>query len=233
MFQCGNDAKIVDIWWEKLIMSVIVAKIDETNHRLYFGGDRRNFSEDRLIHQKFPKFNKYKVPNSSSELFLGFVGEGKQCYDLMNNFTPEEHSATLSVGDYIIRVCSQFKEIIRELDNLSSDNHGLVFAQVQCLIGYCGRIFKVTNRLDFLETDLMYEAVGSGGDLAIGVLGFIELKIDSEDVGEDVEAALIVSEKFNPYVGSPFDIDYIEIPVEHRWYLAENEDEDFDIEVDL
>jgi ATP-dependent protease HslVU (ClpYQ) peptidase subunit len=204
-------------------MSLIVARIDRKNHRLYFGADRCLSGGERRMTLKTPKYKCYEVPNSKSELLIGFVGEGKQFQDLLETFEPDEHSSFLSVELYISLICKQLKAIIQELDFLASDENGITGFMGQAIVGYCGRIFTITSRFMYVESDLMFDAVGSGQETALGVLSFTDGWLETDADGE-VESALLVAEQFNVSVKAPFDISYIEIQEEFRWYVEDEED---------
>ena len=209
-------------------MTVVVGYLDKKEHKLYMGADRCVSYADRKLTLNHPKFAMFEIDGIHGELLLGWAGMYKNIQLLQHTFQPPPHNTSNSVEKYLaVDFIDALQKCLFERVVPTPNDEGVLSGYMGLLILYSGRIFTIDGDFCLVESDMHYNAIGSGEHFSLGALHALSLvDVDDELTAEQqVLVALHSAEKYSNSVEEPFDIESIDIPEYCRWYLAEDEDE--------
>lgn len=177
-------------------MTCIVGIVD--NGKVIIGGDSAGVSGYLTTLRADAKVFR------NGSFLIGFTSSFRMGQLLRYTFHPPERPTDMDIFEYMVKM---FVESVREcLKNGGytrkeyEQESGGVF-----LIGYEGRLFIIDSDFQVSESITEYAAVGSGNEIALGVL----YATNKETPRSRIEMALKAAEYFISGVRSPFTIDEI------------------------
>lgn len=191
------------------------------------GADRCVSYADRKLTLNHPKFLTFDIDGIHGELMLGWAGMYKNIQLLQHTFQPPPHNTNKSVEAYLaVDFIDGLQKCLFERVIPTPNEEGVLNGYMGLLVLYSGRIFTIDGDFCLVESDMSYNAIGSGEGFALGALHALSL-VDVDDAltaEQQVLVALHSAEKYSNSVEEPFDVEYVEIPEYCRWYLEEVEE---------
>ena len=178
-------------------MTIIIGYIDTINNTIYMGGDScvsQNTSTYVMKDQKV--FQK-------DEFLIGSGGKLRMSNILKYQFEPPTHPKNMSIEQYmnslfINKLHKCFCDL--DFDKTNEDKNG--FDGV-ILIGYRGHLFEIDCQYGVFEGIKPYYCIGSGGEIALGVLIANE-DIQNMSIEDKINQALQITGENDNSVGPPY-----------------------------
>jgi len=183
-------------------MTCIVGLIDPEKN-VWMGADSMTSFEDDVYISREPKiFQKENILIGSCGRSL--LGDVIDCFEPPNDkwvkdlkFGPLKYIRTVFMPE--------FKDLLEKENILEEENNLKEIPNSELLIGYRGRLFRISTDLAVLENTLPYEAIGGGGPYALGSLYSTDLEeIYKTNPHARAMTALMAAEQFNAFVRRPF-----------------------------
>jgi len=170
-------------------MTCIVGLVDKD--KVYIGGDSAASSGFQISIRKDPKV--FKV----GEFIFGCEGSFRMIQLLKYSFIPPR----IKYKDISKYLCTEFADEIKKLMKEGmSENEGSKFGSF--LIGYKNRLFEFDDDLQLGENLNGMEAIGCGGDIALGALFATVGNLPEARIKKALEA----SASFSTGVAAPFHV---------------------------
>lgn len=183
-------------------MSVVVGIVDK--NKVYLGSDRqistyncKNTLKDSKIFIK-------------EQLGIGVVGNTRIAQIIKETFYFPAIKVGQSIENYIVNDTIPMLQKVFDRGGVLSVDEGVKSIDSIILIGIASNVKKINGRLFVITTDFQvvevtdeYSAIGSGEEFALGSL-YTTAKMKLEPK-ERINYALEAANKFNLYVGKPFD----------------------------
>lgn len=184
-----------------------IAAIAE-NGCVYMAADSAGVAGLSLNVRADPKI--YRIPTARGDMLLGFTSSFRMGQILGYHFDPPQHPRNIAVSRYMVTdFVTAVRAVLKEHGFAKTQNNedtGGTF-----LVGYCGSIFRVCDDFQVGKNVANYDAVGSGGEVALGSLYTTDQIATSEgDVHliltprQRLSLALHAAEEFNAGVRRPF-----------------------------
>lgn len=173
--------------------------------RVYMAADSAGVAGLSLTVRADPKI--YRIATSFGDMLFGFTSSFRMGQILGYHFEPPIHARNISTERYMV---TSFIDAVRDL----LKQHG--FAKTQnnedsggtFLVGYRGMVFRICDDFQVGKNVVNYDAVGSGGEVALGSL--YSTAPNREELDQQLTArqrlqlALSAAEEFNAGVRGPF-----------------------------
>jgi hypothetical protein len=170
-------------------MTTIVAQQNEDG--VVFGADSLVTANRKFNHPRMVKISQ------RGEFIIAGAGESAACDLAQHCFVPPKPTATDKKDIYhfvISKVIPSLKQCFKDNDykwDKDTDDSDYNFA---FLISVCGEVFDISDDFAVSLTSSGFYGVGSGSSLAIGAL----------EAGADIEMALEIASKHDPYTAAPY-----------------------------
>jgi ATP-dependent protease HslVU (ClpYQ) peptidase subunit len=155
------------------------------------------FGADSLVtaNRKFNHPRMVKI-SQRGEFIIAGAGESAACDLAQHCFVPPKPTATDKKDIYhfiISKVIPSLKQCFKDndykWDKDPDDDYNFAF-----LIAVCGEVFDIADDFAVSLDSSGFYGVGSGSSLAIGAL----------EAGADIQQALEIASKHDPYTGGPY-----------------------------
>ncbi len=180
-------------------MTCIVGLVSE-DRKVYMGGDSAAVNGWGLTILKETKVFRNK------DFLIGCAGVARMISLLQHSFIPPEQEED---EDTLLFMATRFIDAVRECLKsgglAKKENEQESMGNSYFLVGYKGQLFCVYNDYHLSEPLCNYDAIGSGDDVALGVLYATP---DMQPI-KRIELALKASEQHNAGVRGPFHIESI------------------------
>lgn len=132
------------------------------------------------------------------DMIFGMAGEYAVCQEFQYRFASPDCDADRDPLEYML---NSFAPALREhfATVFSGDNEFYI------IIGFRGRLFQLDKNYTVIETPLNFDTIGSGEDVARGVL-FATPDLPPQ---KRIKLALAAAEKFTCFVRKPFIIKFL------------------------
>jgi hypothetical protein len=185
-------------------MTCIVGQVDQKRGRVFVGGDCAGTGEtNQQVLLVDPKV--FRV----DDFLFGCVGDIRMMQLLHYSLELPPCPETVDLARYLstdfitaVRTCFRDGGYAKKKDERE---HGGTF-----LVGARGRLFCVEDNYQVWETQNGYHAIGSGDDLALGVL-YASQQIEALLPEQRIRLALEAAAFHNATVRPPFLLEYIEM----------------------
>jgi len=184
-------------------MTCIAGYIDKKTKTTYMGADTAGVSGYIISRRKDSKIFSRTNPYGNSML-IGFTGSFRMGQLLRYKLTIPKHIKNIDTYEYM---CTYF---IDEVKNILTENGFTKIVNNQneigkFLVAYNQRLFIIDSDLQVGESQLNYNACGSGGDIALASMRTLDNYSKENYSGEAIiNTALQVSEDFCSSVRKPF-----------------------------
>ena len=178
-------------------MTCIVGYVDRENSKVYMGADSAAICDCSKTIRKDVKLFR------NGDFIIGCTKSYRMIQLLQYSFKPPEIKK--EIHEYM---CTDFVNAIREcfkdggfMEKTQQDSEsGGLF-----LVGYKDRLFKIEDDFQVGERVDRFDAIGSGGDFALGAL-YVLPNLKGRSIEENLITALEVAEYLSFGVESPFTI---------------------------
>jgi len=172
-------------------MTCIVGIIDKKG--IYIGAD----SSVSAGNTQFAMSNNKKI-FIDNDMIFGMAGDYAIFQEFQYRFAPPDCDTDRDPLEYML---NSFAPALREQFEtvFSGDNEFYI------MIGFRGRLFQLDKNYAIIETSLDFDAIGSGEDIARGVL-FATPDLSPQ---ERIKLALTAAERFTCFVRKPFIIKFL------------------------
>lgn len=161
---------------------------------VYMGGDSAGSTDVAIRTRIDPKVHKL------GSVLIGYSGSYRASQLLSHSLAFPARPAKMKVEKFMVTlVADAVRECLKAGSIEKIDAHG-----AQVLIGYQGRIFNLYDDYQVEEIAEGYNAIGSGADVAMGVL-YATASTKKSPI-ERIEFALQAAERFCNSVRAPFHI---------------------------
>lgn len=169
----------------------------EHKGNVYLGGDRA--ATDGGLNRTLIKEPKVFL---KGEIGFGVCGLPKVMDALQHAIELPEHTTGDAKGYLVSQVVPAIRDGLKKLE-CTEEHNGQQYFHGAMLIGYRGRLFQLEANFQLVEAARGFDAVGSGGEAAMGAL---RANKKTSDARKRVIEALEVSAEANAGVAPPFDI---------------------------
>lgn len=174
-------------------MTCIVAL--KRDGKVWVGGDRVMSTDDGEIRQlKTAKV--FRV----GEAVIGAAGYFRMLQLMQHGFTLPDNPQNEGIGYMVNTFVPALRKYLVDRNYMKADTDDI---EDTLVVAYRGEVYEIAGRFAVLEYPEDYLAIGSGAPYALGAMYAMEYEMDAMVV---IETALEAAEKFNQYVGIPFDI---------------------------
>ena len=179
-------------------MTVIIGYVDKQNDTVYMGADSRT-SQSTYV----DTWNDQKV-FIKGDFLLGACGTLRGLNVLKYQFEPPEHPENMSVEQYINSLF--INELQYDFTNLGvkefDKDEGIELSSTLVLVGYKGRLFEIGADFSVHESTGFFRTIGSGGQIALGVL--LATEDDMFSIEHKIYNALSLTSMIDAGVGPPY-----------------------------
>lgn len=182
-------------------MSVVVGVVE--NGSVYMGADSIAASESKKISTTEPSGKIFR----KKDLIIGVAGSIKVMQVMRYVWSPPAYQKNMECMEYLVKVLAKslreclLEHTFRDGSGTESDpNPDASLSGTEILIGHRGRLFIIESSYQVLESELSYDAVGAGGDYALGSL-FSTVGMPTK---KRIIKALEAAETFSPMVKGPY-----------------------------
>lgn len=174
-------------------MTCIVGLKDQG--KVWMGGDSQITSNNTKLTTTGDKI--FQIDN----FLIGVTGYTRISQLIQYSFEPPKRYPDTDVMKYMVTEFAGALRYCLRHNGMWTNVDGMESGEFQLLVGYEGRLFKVSGDLCVSEPVEGFHAIGSGGTLALGALAATEDILDPE---KRVRMALEIAEKYDPYTRGPF-----------------------------
>lgn len=183
------------------------------------GEDRMIMGADSVISFRSSKRN---LPKEFSKIIrkgnmlIGHTGEYRDSNVLRYALTLPSREDWMDDDSYMFR----FTEVVRDTLHANRRLHfddGIPYMEGELLAMYNHKLYRMWGDFSFTRLQNGYDAVGNGGDVALGVMSarYSEAYANDGVLEQLAEAALKASINYNNGVGEPLDIVTLRYPDEN------------------
>ncbi len=180
-------------------MTCIVGLVEDK--KVYMGGDS-------MVTGYVTQIMTFRKVFKHNNCIIGYSGSVRMCNLLQYAFTVPEHSDGVSVEQYLTTTfVDALRTLMKDAGNATKVNEQEGSTGF-FLIGYRGRLFKISSDYSLTEVAEGFDAVGSGSDVALGAM--YATKQMSLKPKKRIELALEAASHLCWGVGEPFYVESLD-----------------------